>query len=52
MAAQMMEPLVVKMQLATAEEWHEIYQKALAEMYEEDFCGAWPILTVWGTKTA
>jgi ubiquinone/menaquinone biosynthesis C-methylase UbiE len=50
MAVQMMEPLVVKLQLATLEEWRDLYQKGLAEMYEEDFCGCWMSLTMWGAK--
>jgi ubiquinone/menaquinone biosynthesis C-methylase UbiE len=47
---QLIEPLVVKMQFATAEDWRSTYQKGLAEMYEEDFCAAWMLLTVWGKK--
>lgn len=50
MMFQLIEPLLVKMQLATAEEWHALSQKGLAEMYEEDFCAAWMLLTVWGQK--
>ena len=52
MAVQMLEPLVVKLQLATLEEWRDICQKGLAEMYEEDFCGGWFSLTMWGSKPA
>jgi ubiquinone/menaquinone biosynthesis C-methylase UbiE len=47
---QLVEPLVVKMQFATLEEYRDIYRKGLAEMYEEDFCAAWMLLTVWGKK--
>lgn len=50
MAVRMMEPLVVKLQLATLEEWRELSQKGLSEMYEEDFCGGWMSLTMWGRK--
>jgi ubiquinone/menaquinone biosynthesis C-methylase UbiE len=50
LALQLFEPLVVKMQLATAQEWRELSQRGLAEMYEEDFCAAWMLLTVWGEK--
>ncbi|HEX7734415.1 MAG TPA: methyltransferase domain-containing protein [Ktedonobacteraceae bacterium] len=50
MMFQLIEPLLVKMKLATAEEWHALSQKGLAEMYEEDFCAAWMLLTVWGQK--
>lgn len=51
-AVQMLEPLVVKMQLSTAQEWRELCQEGLAEMYEEDFCASWVLLTVWGSKQA
>ena len=47
---QLIEPLVVNMQFATAESWRSTYQKGLAEMHEEDFCAAWMLLTVWGKK--
>ena len=47
---QLIEPLVVNMQFATAEDWRSTYQRGLAEMYEEDFCAAWMLLTVWGKK--
>ncbi len=50
LAFQLFEPLVVKMRLATSEEWHNLSQKGLAEMYEEDFCAAWILLTIWGEK--
>jgi len=50
-AVRMMEPLVVKLQIATLEEWRGLYQKGLSEMYEEDFCGGWMSLTMWGQKT-
>lgn len=50
LALQLFEPLVVKMKLATPEEWRDLSQKGLAEMYEEDFCAAWVLLTVLGAK--
>jgi ubiquinone/menaquinone biosynthesis C-methylase UbiE len=46
----LIEPMVVKMQLATPEEWRDLSQKVLIEMREEDFCAGWPLLTVWGEK--
>jgi len=46
----LMEPMIVKMQLATPEEWRDLSQKALIEMREEDYCAGWPLLTVWGEK--
>jgi ubiquinone/menaquinone biosynthesis C-methylase UbiE len=51
LAFQLFTPLVVKMQLASQEEWTELVQKGLAEMYEEDFCAAWTLLTIWGEKS-
>ncbi len=50
MMFQLIEPLLVKMQLATVEDWRTLYLKGLAEMYEDDFCAAWMLLTVWGQK--
>ncbi|HEY7414931.1 MAG TPA: class I SAM-dependent methyltransferase [Ktedonobacteraceae bacterium] len=50
MALQLIGPMVVKMQLATSEEWQDLVQKCRAEMYEEDFCAAWIPSTVWGEK--
>lgn len=50
MMFQLVEPLVVKTGFATLPDWRELSQKALAEMYEEDFCAAWMLLTVWGSK--
>lgn len=49
-ALQLFEPLVVKTQLASDQEWRKLTQKGLAEMYEEDFCSAWMLLSVWGEK--
>jgi ubiquinone/menaquinone biosynthesis C-methylase UbiE len=46
----LVEPLMTKIGLATREDWYVLYQKALAEMHEEDFCAAWMLLTVWGNK--
>jgi hypothetical protein len=50
MMFQLVEPLVVKTGFATLPDWRELSQKGLAEMYEEDFCAAWMLLTVWGNK--
>jgi ubiquinone/menaquinone biosynthesis C-methylase UbiE len=47
---QLVEPLIVRMQLTTPEEWRNLVQRVLAEMYEEDFCAAWVLLTVWAEK--
>lgn len=50
MMFQLVEPLVVKTGFSTFEDWRELYQRGLAEMYQEDFCAAWILLTVWGNK--
>jgi SAM-dependent methyltransferase len=44
------EPLIEKTGVATPEEWRDIYNKALAEMFEDDFRAMWIFLTVWGEK--
>lgn len=49
---QAIEPFIEKMQVAPLAEWRDLYQKALAEMFEEDFCAIWVLLTVWGQKPA
>ena len=46
----LLEPVVVKTQMATAEEWQELYHNALAEMHEEDFRSVLHLLTVWGRR--
>jgi ubiquinone/menaquinone biosynthesis C-methylase UbiE len=50
LAFQLLEPLLVKMQLATVDEWRDLYHKCLAEMHEEDFCSVMFILTIWGCR--
>lgn len=47
---QLIGPMVVKMQLATSEEWQELLQKTQVETCEKDFCAGWTLLTVWGEK--
>jgi len=49
-AFQTMTPVIVKSGIATEKDWKDLYQKGLAEMYLDDFCGMWILLTVWGTK--
>ncbi len=50
MMFQLIEPLLLKMQLITLQDWRILAQKGLAEMYDDDFCAAWTLLTVWGRK--
>ena len=49
-ALHLFEPLVVKTHVATPQEWQALSQAGLAQMYEEDFCAAWIVVTVWGEK--
>jgi len=49
-AFQTLTPFVVKYAVATEVEWQDLYQKGLHEMYQEDFCAMWMLLTVWGQK--
>lgn len=51
-AFQTMTPLISRFGVASAEEWQEISQKGLAEMYLDDFCAMWILMTVWGIKAA
>nr|BBH92156.1 hypothetical protein KTA_03550 [Thermogemmatispora argillosa] len=51
-AMELLQPFLVKMQLASKEELERLYQQALAEMQQEDFCALWNLLTVWGRKPA
>ncbi|MBX5448972.1 class I SAM-dependent methyltransferase [Thermogemmatispora sp.] len=38
--------------LASETELARLYQQAIAEMQQEDFCGLWTMLTAWGRKPA
>ncbi|MGH2507958.1 MAG: class I SAM-dependent methyltransferase [Ktedonobacteraceae bacterium] len=51
-ACQTLTPFVVKYGLATEAAWQALYQQGLSEMYLEDFCAMWILLTVWGYKPA
>lgn len=46
------EPVMAKTQLLSVDAWRELYQQGLAEMYEEDFCSMYILLTVWGQKAS
>lgn len=43
---------MAKTHLLSVDAWRELYQKGLAEMYEEDFCSMYILLTVWGQKAS
>nr|BBH92308.1 hypothetical protein KTA_05070 [Thermogemmatispora argillosa] len=49
---ELLQPFLIKMGIATKEELERLYQLATAEMQQEDFCGLWNLLTVWGRKPA
>lgn len=49
-AFQTLTPFVIKYGIATAQEWQDLYQQGLAEMFLDDFCALWFLLTVWGNK--
>lgn len=49
-AVQTLTPFVAKYGIATEAEWQALYQQGLSEMYLEDFCAMWMLLTVWGHK--
>ena len=51
-AFQTLTPFVSRYGVATEAEWQDLYQKGLSEMYQEDFCAMWILLTVWGNKPA
>ncbi|WP_376797334.1 class I SAM-dependent methyltransferase [Thermogemmatispora sp.] len=49
-AMELLQPFLVKMQLVSKEELELLFQQALAEMQQEDFCAIWTLLTVWGRQ--
>lgn len=49
---QMITPFIVKYNIATETEWQDLYNQGLSEMYHEDFCAMWMLLTVYGNKPA
>ena len=51
-AFKLLQPFISKWGVASPAELNETYQQALREMTEEDFCGMWILLTVWGYKPA
>lgn len=46
----LLQPFMVKMGVATAEELEVFYQRSLTEMVQDDFCAIWFYLTAWGKK--
>jgi ubiquinone/menaquinone biosynthesis C-methylase UbiE len=46
----LIQPLLLRLKLTTAEEFDEVYNTLLAEALLEDFLGIWYLLTVYGEK--
>jgi len=46
----LLQPFLVKMQVATMEELQRLHEQAEKEMQAEDFCAVDYYLTVWGRK--
>ena len=49
-AFKLVQPFIIKLAGISQEEVDQKYQKMLAEMTTQDFCGLWYYLTVWGQK--
>jgi ubiquinone/menaquinone biosynthesis C-methylase UbiE len=47
---ELVQPFLIKMGMGTKEELERLYQQAVAEMQQEDFCALWNLLTVRGRK--
>jgi ubiquinone/menaquinone biosynthesis C-methylase UbiE len=45
---ELVRPFIVKMGLASEEEFVRLSQQAVAELQADGFCALWPLLTVWG----
>jgi SAM-dependent methyltransferase len=43
-------PFYLKLGLASETELSRLYQQAIADMQQEDFCGLWTVLTAWGRQ--
>jgi len=46
----MIQPFLLKMELATQDEIDALYTQAIAEMLSDDFCALSFLLSVWGQK--
>jgi ubiquinone/menaquinone biosynthesis C-methylase UbiE len=47
---QLVKPFMIKHQVITPEEFEDLYQQMLIDMYSEHFCGVVFLLTLWGKK--
>jgi ubiquinone/menaquinone biosynthesis C-methylase UbiE len=48
MLLELIQPFLTKMGVATPQELEQLAQQAVAEMQQEEFCGLYTLLTVWG----
>ncbi|MBA2391121.1 MAG: class I SAM-dependent methyltransferase [Ktedonobacteraceae bacterium] len=48
-AFRLLQPFLLSMRVAPKEEIEYLYEQAMNEMLEEDFCALWYFLTVWGS---
>ncbi|WP_376796401.1 class I SAM-dependent methyltransferase [Thermogemmatispora sp.] len=46
----LIQPFMVRTGVASRQELAHLYQQAVAEMQQDDFCAIWTFLTVWGHK--
>jgi ubiquinone/menaquinone biosynthesis C-methylase UbiE len=46
----LLQPFMLKWNVATQEELNQLYQQTLIDMQSDDYCALWIILTVWGYK--
>lgn len=48
LAFHLLQPFLLSQHVVTQEEVEQLYERAIEEMYDEDFCAIWHLLTVWG----
>jgi ubiquinone/menaquinone biosynthesis C-methylase UbiE len=48
-AFRLLQPFMLSMNVISKEEVEHLYEQAMSEMLEEDFCAIWYFLTVWGS---
>jgi hypothetical protein len=46
----LIQPFLLKMNMAKKEELDTLYEQALMEMNSDDYCSLWYYLSVWGQK--
>ncbi len=48
-AFRLLQPFLLSMKVTTKEEVEHLYEQAMNEMLEDDFCAIWYFLTAWGS---